>query len=176
MKPAESFHTVPHKPACDCLTCQMIRRVQADAYETGCLHGYARASGEEPVPASPPIALTEETTGERVEVSAESLANLAKANRLAVYLGYRNAHERLEFLEAREMELSTRPNSLRREQHDETLRDVREKLAAVRALVGTLPASRQMHPVCCGHDMPWSKEDECFVCTHCEATCHPDPS
>jgi hypothetical protein len=46
MKPAESYHSVPHKPMCDCLGCKMIRRVQQDAYGEGHQDGYLKAKSE----------------------------------------------------------------------------------------------------------------------------------
>jgi hypothetical protein len=46
MKPAELYHSVPHKPMCDCLGCKMIRRVQQDAYGEGHQDGYLKAKSE----------------------------------------------------------------------------------------------------------------------------------
>ncbi len=40
MQPAERYHTVPHKTACDCLDCVKLRRVQEDAYAKGHQDGY----------------------------------------------------------------------------------------------------------------------------------------
>lgn len=46
MKPAHTYHSVPHKLNCDCLGCKMIMRVQQDAYGEGHQDGYIKGKDE----------------------------------------------------------------------------------------------------------------------------------
>jgi len=40
LQPAHRYQTPPHKPDCDCLDCERIRRIQSDAYGVGHIDGY----------------------------------------------------------------------------------------------------------------------------------------